>query len=215
MGRTSDAAERLRQAAIDLMWEESYGAVTIDDICHRADVKKGSFYYFYKSKADLMVSALEHLWKDSWKPNLDQAFSSSVEPLERFAAYLATLHDMQVEARAKYGKVLGCPVCSVGSEVSTQEADVAGTIRDIMSRKRRYYESAIRDAVAAGVIEPCDPAEKSLAFTALLEGLISQARIMDDTNVLRQLPEMAMNLLRVKDFPLPRTSPCALFFHLH
>ena len=43
MGRTSDANERLMSAALDLIWEESYGAVTIDDICKRADVKKGSF----------------------------------------------------------------------------------------------------------------------------------------------------------------------------
>ena len=40
MGRTSDADERLMTAALDLMWEESYGAVTIDDICKRADVKR-------------------------------------------------------------------------------------------------------------------------------------------------------------------------------
>ena len=33
MGRTSDANERLMDAALDLIWEESYGAVTIDDIC--------------------------------------------------------------------------------------------------------------------------------------------------------------------------------------
>jgi TetR/AcrR family transcriptional repressor of nem operon len=201
MGRTSDAADRLRQAAIDLMWEESYGAVTIDDICHRADVKKGSFYYFFKSKADLMVSALEHLWKDSWKPNLDQSFSSSIDPLDRFIIYLGKVHDLQAEARVKYGKMLGCPVCSVGSEVSTQEADVAGTIRDIMSRKRRYFETAIRDALAAGVIEPCDPAEKAVAFMGLIEGLIAQARIMDDPGMLRQLPEMALNLLRAKVTP--------------
>jgi len=32
----------LMEAALDLIWEESYGAVTIDDICKRADVKKGS-----------------------------------------------------------------------------------------------------------------------------------------------------------------------------
>jgi TetR/AcrR family transcriptional repressor of nem operon len=56
MGRTSDANERLMDAALDLIWEESYGAVTIDDICKRADVKKGSCYYFFKSKSELSVS---------------------------------------------------------------------------------------------------------------------------------------------------------------
>jgi len=66
-----------------------------------------------------------------------------------------------------------------------------------MSRKRRYYESAIRDAVAQGVIEPRDPAQGALALAALLEGLVSQARIMNDPEVLRQLPAMALGLLRV------------------
>ena len=64
MGRTSDADERLKDAALALIWEESYGAVTIDDICKRAEVKKGSFYYFFESKAELAVAALEKMWAD-------------------------------------------------------------------------------------------------------------------------------------------------------
>ena len=39
MGRTSDANIRLMDAALDLIWGESYGAVTIDDICNKAVVK--------------------------------------------------------------------------------------------------------------------------------------------------------------------------------
>ena len=198
MGRTSDADQRLMDAALALMWEESYGSVTIDDICTRADVKKGSFYYFFKSKAELAVAALEKLWKEQWKPMLDACFSPSVEPLQRFKNYFDTIHAKQVDAKARYGKVLGCPVCTVGSEVSTQEVDVCATIRDMLSRKHRYYQSAIRDAVAQGSIEACDPVEASLALFALLEGLVSQARIMNDPDVLRRLPTMALGMLRVK-----------------
>jgi TetR/AcrR family transcriptional repressor of nem operon len=201
MGRTSDADQRLMQAALDLMWEESYGSVTIDHICQRANVKKGSFYYFYKSKADLAVAALEKLWDETWKPNLDQCFSPSLDPLVRITNHLGTFYAWQMEIKAKYGKVLGCPVCSVGSEVSTQEVDVSAVVRDMVSRKRRYYESAIRDAVAQGVIEPCDPVEVSLALLALLEGLVTQARIMNEPEILRKLPEMALGLLRVKAKP--------------
>ncbi len=78
MSRTSTANVRLMAAAIDLMWEESYGAVTIDDICTRAEVKKGSFYYYFTSKADLAVAALEHLWAEEWKPSMDSQFSATV-----------------------------------------------------------------------------------------------------------------------------------------
>jgi TetR/AcrR family transcriptional repressor of nem operon len=198
MGRTSDADQRLMDAALDLVWEGSYGSVTIDDICQRAKVKKGSFYYFFKSKSELAVAALERLWAEQWKPTLDASFSPSIDPLVRLTTHLCSIYAWHLGIKTRHGKVLGCPVCSVGSEVSTLEAGVCGVVRDMMSRKRRYYESAIRDAVAQGVIEPCDPAEAALALFGLIEGLVGQARIMNDPEILRGLPAMALGLLRVK-----------------
>jgi TetR/AcrR family transcriptional repressor of nem operon len=198
MGRTSDANERLMTAALNLMWEESYGAVTIDDICTRAEVKKGSFYYFFKSKADLAVAALEKLWTDDWKPRLDQLFSPAVEPLERLTAYFEHLYNRQSEHYKKYGKVLGCPVFSVGSEVSTQEVDVSAKVREILARKRRYFESAIRDAIAEGAIGPGDAAQKAQTLGYMIEGALSQARIMNNAELLRDLPAAALEMLRVK-----------------
>jgi TetR/AcrR family transcriptional repressor of nem operon len=185
-------------AALDLIWEESYGAVTIDDICKRADVKKGSFYYFFHSKSDLAVAALERMWLQTWKPRMDESFSPSVEPLDRLSAYLESIYQKQREIKQQHGKVLGCPIVSVGSETSTGEADVNGKIREILNRKRRYYESAIRDALAAGVIERCDPAEKAMSLAGLIEGVVCQCRIMNDPEVARSLPETALRMLGVK-----------------
>lgn len=207
MGRTSDADERLKDAALALIWEESYGAVTIDDICNRADVKKGSFYYFFDSKAELAVAALEKMWATEWKPKLDETFSSSVEPLTRLTNYLGTFYPKQMEAKARLGKVLGCPACSVGSEISTQEVDVSAKVREILGRKRRYYESVIRDALAEASIEPCDPEQKAVALIGLIEGIMGQARIMNDPEILRNLPAMSLELLRAKKAaPSPATS---------
>lgn len=198
MGRTSDANERLMAAALDLMWEESYGAVTIDDICKRAEVKKGSFYYFFSSKSELATAALERMWREDWKPRMDEWFSPSVEPLARITNYLDGIYPRAVETLKKTGRVLGCPACSVGSEISAQEAGVNAKAREIISRKRRYYESAIRDAMAAGSIEPGDVAQKAQAFACLLEGAVAQARIMNDPDILKNLPAAAHDLLRIR-----------------
>ena len=198
MGRTSDANERLMDAALDLIWEESYGAVTIDDICKRADVKKGSFYYFFSSKSELAVAALERLWANTWKPRLDSVFSSSDDPLTRLRNYLTAVYERQVEVKKQHGKVLGCPVVSMGSETCTCDNEINLKIRELLSRKRRYYESAIRDALAEGLIAPCVPAEKAIAFAALIEGCICQARIMNDPEVTRTLPTVGLGLLGVK-----------------
>lgn len=200
MGRTSDANERLMDAALDLIWEESYGAITIDDICKRADVKKGSFYYFFSSKSELAVAALERMWQEVSKPKMDAMFSPSVEPLTRIRTYLSTMYDFQAEIKQKHGKVLGCPVMSVGSETCTGDdaVIVANKIRELFTRKRRYYESAIRDALAEGLIEPGDAAEKAGAVAGLIEGILTQARILNDPEVLRALPDLAMRILGAK-----------------
>jgi TetR/AcrR family transcriptional repressor of nem operon len=207
MGRTSDANERLMDAALDLIWEESYGAITIDDICKRAGVAKGSFYYFFSSKSELAVAALERMWQEESKPKMDGIFSPSVEPLTRIRTYLASMYDFQAEIKQKHGKVLGCPVMSVGSETCTcdEEAAVGNKIRELFARKRRYYESAIRDALAEGSIEPGDPSEKATAVAGLIEGILTQARILNNPEVLRALPDLAMRILGAKTAVQPAT----------
>ena len=63
MGRASDASEKLLAVAFDLIHENSYGTVSVEQICKRAGVNKGSFYYFFKTKTDLVVAAYEEHWQ--------------------------------------------------------------------------------------------------------------------------------------------------------
>src|SRR5262245_48127233 len=120
MGRVSDAKQRLMDAVKELIWTCSYGTTTIDQICEKAGVKKGSFYYFFDSKVDLAEAAIEQDWQQR-RPDLDAIFSPTVPPLERIERYCQYGYQMQSELKAKCGCVLGCPLFSLGAEVSTQE----------------------------------------------------------------------------------------------
>jgi TetR/AcrR family transcriptional regulator, transcriptional repressor for nem operon len=206
MGRTSDADQRLMDAALELVWSQSYGAVTIDDICKRAQVKKGSFYYYYDSKEQLAVAALERMWIEDWKPAMDAIFSASIEPLDRLKAYLGGIHRRSVETKARVGRMIGCPVASVGSEVSTQDCNICSKTRELLGRKRRYVESAMREAMANGSIEPGDPVKRTLVLASLIEGMMLQARMMNDPEVLKDLLEMGLEIIRVRQ-PAPSIAP--------
>ena len=197
MGRTSNADERLMTAALDLMWEESYGAVSIDDICQRANVKKGSFYYFFDSKAELAVAALERMAQEQ-KAIWDEQFSPVVPPLDRIRARCDFTYRTQVEIKARTGKVLGCPLCSVGSEICNQDEKIRDKVQDILSRKAKYLESAIRDAQSEGLIEAGDPAAKARCVLAYYEGLVTQARIHNDAEILANLGDLVLEHLRAK-----------------
>jgi len=200
MGRTSDAKERLLDAALDLIWERSYGIVTIDSICERAGVKKGSFYYFFASKAELAVAALDLNWSRCGKPTWDAAFSATVEPLARIVDFLQGVHDSQAALHREHGKVLGCPCFSIGSETSFQDEPILAKAQAILQQQIRYFESAIREAQAEGSIPEGDACLKAKCLFALFEGSLAQARIQNDLEILRILPEAAMGLLGVAAF---------------
>ena len=62
MTAVTDTKQRLLNTALKLVWEQSYGSVSVDQICEKADVRKGSFYHFFASKADLAIAAAEEHW---------------------------------------------------------------------------------------------------------------------------------------------------------
>ena len=197
MGRVSDAKNRLMEAVSELIWSGSYGSTTIDQICEKADVRKGSFYYYFDSKADLAVAAIDSQWQKV-RAESDSLFSPTVPPLQRLKNYFDWGYRFQSEIKAKYGHVLGCALFALGAEVCTQELQLQKKIQEILGYKLKYLESAIRDADAAGLIEAADPAAKARMIHAYYEGLLTQARIQDDLEVLRDAGRGAFAILGLK-----------------
>ena len=111
-----DTKQRLLDTAIDLIWEQSYGAVSVDVICERAGAKKGSFYHFFPSKSDLTVAAIEEHW-EKFRPDLDRIFSSQTPPLERLSRYCDFIYERQSQKMQKFGRVCGCAFTSAGVRV--------------------------------------------------------------------------------------------------
>jgi len=197
MGRTSDAKERLINAVTELIWHGSYGRTTIDQICEKADVKKGSFYYFFTSKCDLAAEALEVGWAER-KPMMDALFSPTVPPLERLRRFCEAEYQEQKAMKEKCGCVLGCPLFTLGAEVCNQEHRLHTKIKEVLEQIQTYLESAIRDAHGMGLIDAPDAAAKARMLFAYSEGLLTQARILNDVEVLREMAAGMLGILGVK-----------------
>jgi len=192
MGRVSDARERLVEATIDLLWSESYGAVSVDAICERARVKKGSFYHFFKSKDELVIAALDAHW-ESRKPTLDRLFSPSVPPLDRLRAYFQNVYERQTELGKKYGAPPGCFYCKLGIEVSLK-TEIGKKVQDILAAYTKYYESALNGAAAEGW-PLADVPGKARALFAFMEGVLAQARINNDYEIIKNIGKSAFRFL--------------------
>jgi len=189
--------ERLMEAAMDLMWLNGYSAASVDAICEQAGAKKGSFYYFFKSKSDLAAAALEADWNKK-RSQMDSIFSPTVPPLERLDRYFDFVYENLTKVRERCGAILGCPYVSVGSEVSTQDQVVREAIDRIMDRKLQFFISAVRDAASEGLIETADPVAKAQALFSSYQGTIAQARIQNDMDLIRDFKRVAREVLGVK-----------------
>lgn len=179
---------------MDLIWKNSYGATSVDAICERAGAKKGSFYYFFKSKSELAAAALEANWNKR-RTDMDRIFSPTVPPLERFEGYFDFVHDRLAEVQKKCGSILGCPLLTLGSEVSTQDEPLREKVHEILNRKIRYFESAIRDAHSQGFIVAPDAQAKAKGLFACYQGTLAQARIQNNLELLREFKDVALDIL--------------------
>jgi len=197
MAKPGTTKEKLIQVAFDLIWDSSYGSVSVGDICERAGVNKGSFYHFFESKADLAVEAYEEHWKEK-RPQMDRIFSSQVLPLERIHNWCEYIREAQREKAEKYGHVCGCPYASVGAEVATSDEKIRLKSEELMSRGRKYVESAIADAMRSGEVSVTDPVRAAQRVFCTCTGMLVEAKVENSLELLKDLEPTVMRLLGAK-----------------
>lgn len=196
MGRTSDARQRLMDAAYNLICEYSYGAVTIEAICERAAVKKGSFYYFFESKSDLAVAAIDAWWNEREKI-IDRIFHADMPPVERLRRYLDFVAEIQLGVHARSGQLLGCPLFTLGAEICTQDERIRSRILEFLGQMHAKFTSAIAEGQARREIEPGDPEAKARALLGLYEGILTLARIENNPVRVQNLSHDALEAIGV------------------
>src|SRR5260370_41878938 len=108
MGRRSDAKQKLLKVACELIWENSYGGVSVDEICEAAKVHKGSLYHFFRTKEDVAVAACGNLWETE-QAAMDRLFSSHVKPLDRSSHCCNHVYQAQKGKSHKQGQICASP----------------------------------------------------------------------------------------------------------
>jgi TetR/AcrR family transcriptional repressor of nem operon len=88
MPKVQAAREKLLDAALALIRERGFSAMTVDDLCARAGVTKGAFFHYFKSKDEIGVAAAEH-WSAVTGALFQRApYHDPENPLDRVRAYI-------------------------------------------------------------------------------------------------------------------------------
>jgi TetR/AcrR family transcriptional repressor of nem operon len=194
MARNTDTRDRLIEAAIELIYGRSFGAVGVQEICARAGVQKGSFYHFFRSKRELAVAAIDELWHRLREQVFDPAFAEDAPPLQRIERFFERSAAFQ-EAQAKAsGHVLGCPLGNLALEMSTQDEELRAHLERLFRAAERRIEKALQAARADGSAPDVDPAAAARAVFAYMEGALLMAKTGNDPQAVRALGRSAVAL---------------------
>ncbi|HPF77721.1 MAG TPA: TetR/AcrR family transcriptional regulator [Alphaproteobacteria bacterium] len=196
----TNTREKLIETAKDLIWQNSYGHVSVDDICKAAQVHKGSFYHYFPSKIDLTLAVLDSYYTYS-KPFFDEIFNADMPPKERFGRLAKFGYEKQKEAKEKYGRVCGCPFMALGSEMGGYEQAISDKINTVVKENQKYYSGAIEDMIALGELpKDTDVKAKASQIHAYVVGHIMLARVQNSLEPLRDnLVEGIFDILGVSE----------------
>ncbi|MFC4628130.1 TetR/AcrR family transcriptional regulator [Promicromonospora alba] len=196
MPRTSDGRERLIEAGVELFSQRPYGSIGVAELCARAGVNKGSFYYFFPSKEALALAVIDRHW--AWQQGVwAEILNGPGTILERLRALFAATAQMQIDARTGTGWVAGCLFGNLALEVSSQNEPVRMRLQEIFDEQIELIRAPLAAAVESGELqrpaEDVDGAAK--AIVAQVEGLVLFAKLFNDPAHLDSLWQNSLRLL--------------------
>jgi len=124
----TQSKERILTAAKELFLSRGYGATTVDAICEKAELTKGSVYYFFDSKEDLGLAVLDWSIRRGTQMLAGGPYVQMVDPVEKAFAFLKHLEKCSPELW-NGGCLLGSFAMELADTNSRMQQAVAGMFR--------------------------------------------------------------------------------------
>ncbi len=197
MGRTSTAPTRLVDSAIELFHERSYRAVSVEQLCEHAGVRKGSFYHFFPTKRDLALAAVSELQERVRATIWEPLFSADITPVERIQR---AFQEACTYFSTPDGAMRGCPFGNLAAELSTQDEAMREGIEQVFDMITGYFRRAIQEAldsgVVSGVVSGIDPTQTAEELLAYCQGAFLVAKVKNDSDFVRRSASGVTRFLR-------------------
>jgi TetR/AcrR family transcriptional regulator, transcriptional repressor for nem operon len=117
--------ERILAGAKELFLSRGYAATTVEAICEKAELTKGSLYYFFDSKEELGLAVLDWSLRRGVQMLANGPHARIVDPVERAFAFLEHLEKCSPELWSG-GCLLGSFAVELADTNSRMQQAVAG-----------------------------------------------------------------------------------------
>lgn len=169
MGSKGDLnRQRIVEAADELFYHQGYNQTSFSDIAQAADLSRGNFYYYFKSKDDIL-SAVIASRRARLSEQLDAWSDPATEPREALCRFVRVMLDNR-------GEVLryGCPVGSLTQELSKTQRKLQAEAIALFEVLREWLVDQMTR------LEVADPEAMAMHLLAVCQGITLLGSVYTD-----------------------------------
>jgi TetR/AcrR family transcriptional repressor of nem operon len=171
-----DTKRRLLEAAMSLMLRQGFTATTVDQICAEADLTKGSFFHYFKTKDEIGEGALDYFYSRQQQQFAEAEFVRLADPLEKIHGLL----DFLIKSM-KGPQMQSCLCGNLAQELAHTNPRFRASCDEKFSGFAKFIQTTLREAkVKHKANVDFNPESVSLMFVSLMQGSILLAKTMQD-----------------------------------
>ena len=177
--------KQLIDITFNLLYQKGYCATNLNDIVKEAHITKGSLYYHFESKHDLVLSSikyyLEYILNDHWIEPLKNTSTPKETLIQQIELYQKMFIDKNNFLKLQHG----CPLSNFILDMSDKDSDFFNYLKDVYIRWQNSIERTLIQATELKELKKdINPNQQSLFIISSLEGCIGSAKAYNDLKVL-------------------------------
>jgi TetR/AcrR family transcriptional regulator, transcriptional repressor for nem operon len=188
---SSNTRERIIMAAVELFYAHGYAATGMADILRKAKANSGSFYFFFKSKEDLLHAVLDWYLQNLEPILIRPLYQRSDDPIERIFLLLDDYRRKILMTEFEFT----CPIGRLALEIDTTKKRIHQKIASNFSG----WTAAVRKCLDDGgdrLPATADRAELAQLVLTVMEGGVMQSRAHHDIRPYDASVEQLRNYFR-------------------
>ncbi len=142
-------AKYLIDKGMEILWSKGYNATSVNDIVKAAEVPKGSFYFYFKSKEDFAVKAIEEYFEKQLFVMNKILEDTSKSPKQR----LIEFHEYRINELKSDLSCNGCMACNLGSEMAEHSESIRLAIINKETLYKKKVVEVMQEAQDLGEVE--------------------------------------------------------------
>jgi len=184
--RRIDSATKLKllEAAQRLMLAKGFTATSVEEICAAAELTKGSFFHYFRSKEELGKAVLDYFMASMFQSLRDSPFFQSSDPRQRIYGYI----EFMIEVSRDPERSSGCLLGNFAQVLSDTHPDIRALCAHHFSWWAGILKHELDEAVAGLAPRKSAVDTQVLAehFIALFEGSLTLAKTRQDFRIIER-----------------------------